>query len=207
MRTSFPLRSFLQYTNRTSFFLPLATRTEHLGIFSPPLYLVHLSAFVNFFHFLVPCVSLLFFYLYYCCRIPSHTSLHESSFIILVCHPISTCVASFRVVFQPAPPATIRIVVFLNSLDFFSVFFSVFLCTCECIFFSRIEMMLFRVPKWCSFVFVCLHLRPTVITNVDHAVFVYPVTTAWCSGRCHVYHTTDILSTWSPPEVLVSTIL
>ena len=46
---------------------------------------------------------------------------------MLVCHQISTRIASFWVVSQPASPATIRIVVWLNYVDSFSRFFSVFL--------------------------------------------------------------------------------
>jgi len=43
--------------------------------------------------------------------------------------------ASFRVVSQSSPPATIRIVVFLNFEYSFYSFFSVFFCTCEGFFF------------------------------------------------------------------------
>ena len=42
---------------------------------------------------------------------------------------------SFRVVSQSSPPATIRIVVFLNFEYSFYSFFSVFFCTCEGFFF------------------------------------------------------------------------
>lgn len=54
---------------------------------------------------------------------------------MLLCHLISTPIASFRVVSQSSPPATIRIVVFLNFEYSFYSFFSVFFCTCEGFFF------------------------------------------------------------------------
>ena len=54
---------------------------------------------------------------------------------MLLCHLISTRIASFRVVSQSSPPTTIRIVVFLNFEYSFYSFFSVFLCTCEGFFF------------------------------------------------------------------------
>ena len=57
------------------------------------------------------------------------------STVMLLCHLISTRIASFRVVSQSSPPATIQIVVFLNFEYSFYSFFSVFFCTCEGFFF------------------------------------------------------------------------
>ena len=92
----------------------------------------------------------------------------------------------------------------------FLVFFLVFFCARASEFFFPNRNAAFSRPQMVFLCFCLFYLRPTVITNVNHAVFVYPVTTAWCSCRFHVYHTTDILShlvpTWST-QVLVSTVL
>jgi len=73
---------------------------------------------------------------------------------MLLCHHISTRITSFRVVSQSSPPATIRIVVFLNFEYSFYSFFSVFV-----VFFCARVRVFFLVS-----VFFCFRVFPPIHT-------------------------------------------